>query len=379
MELHPNALCFGSELPASGAPCVVRLEGQGLTVTFAPESPAGWSEEIPFTALSVSVGGLDHDQLVLKWTGDRGERALYLKDADLIRSFRRSAPEQLQVPFEQAAELARLVRRRRRMVWGVVAGVVLVLSAGLWWGGDLLVTLAVKRIPPEWEQKLGESAYRDFLAHQELVKEGPAVSAVQEMTRRLVEQIPNNPYTFEVAVVKSNVVNAFALPGGYIIVFTGLMQQAASAEEVAGVLGHELSHVLQRHGLERIVKRLGLVVAASIVFGDQQGLVGLMKRFGVELMTLKFGREQETEADRTGLHLLYRAKIDPTGMVRFFERLSEREEGRMEWLSTHPMSHGRAERLKTELAAMPKMSPAPFTFEWAAVRESVGAPLSAEP
>jgi Zn-dependent protease with chaperone function len=379
MSSSPNALCFGHELPASGAPCLVRLGGQGLTVTFASESPVGWSEEVPFTVLSVSVGGLDHDQLVLKWTGDRGERALYLKDADLIRSFRRSAPEQLHVPFEQAAERARLVRRRRRMVWGVVAGAILVLSAGLWRGGDLLVALAVERIPPEWEQKLGESAYRDFLARQAILKEGPAVSAVQEMTRRLVEQIPNNPYKFEVTVVKSDVVNAFALPGGYIVVFTGLMKEAAGAEEVAGVLSHELNHVLQRHGLERIVKRIGLVAAASIVFGDQQGLAGLMKQFGVELMTLKFGREQETEADLTGLQLLYRAKIDPSGMISFFERLSEKDEGRMEWLSTHPMSHGRAERLKAELAAMPKLSPVPFTFEWAAVRVSLGVPPSAEP
>ncbi|MCS6897187.1 MAG: M48 family metallopeptidase [Nitrospira sp.] len=372
MTSHPNTLCFGRDLPATGAPCVLKIDAQGLTVSFDPDSPDGWVEEIPFAALAVSVGGLDHDQLVLTWTGGRGERALYLKDAELIRSFRRLAPERLHVPFEQAAERARRTRRGRRLVWSLAAGIVLALLAGLWWGSDLLIALAVERIPPEWERKLGESTYRDFLARQEIIKTGPAVSAVEEITRRLVEQIPNNPYQFEVTVVKSDLVNAFALPGGYIVVFTGLMKKAASAEEVAGVLGHELNHVLQRHGLERIVKRLGLVVAASIVFGDQQGLTGLMKQFGVELMTLKFGRAQETEADVTGLHLLYRAKIDPSGMVSFFERLSEKDEGRLEWLSTHPMSRGRAERLKTELASMPKLSPVPFSFEWSAVQAALG-------
>jgi predicted Zn-dependent protease len=89
-------------------------------------------------------------------------------------------------------------------------------------------------------------------------------------------------------------------------------------------------------------------------------------------LTLKFGREQETEADLTGLQLLYRAKIDPSGMISFFQRLSEKDAGRMEWLSTHPMSQGRAERLKAELAAMPKLAAVPFTFEWAKVRESLG-------
>ena len=192
------------------------------------------------------------------------------------------------------------------------------------------------------------------------------------MTHRLTAQIQNNPYKFEVTVVKSDVINAFALPGGYVVVFTGLMKKAVSGEEVAGVLSHELNHVLQRHGLERIVKSLGIMTVAAIVFGNQQGLIGMMKQLGVELFTLKFGREQETEADLTGLQLLQRAKIDPSGMITFFERLSEKDEGRMEWLSTHPMSAARAERLKAELAALPKKSPEPFTFDWKQVQVSLG-------
>lgn len=115
------------------------------------------------------------------------------------------------------------------------------------------------------------------------------MAAVTEMTHRLIDSIPQNPYTFEITVVKSDVVNAFALPGGYIVVFTGLMKKAESAEEVAGVLAHELNHVLQRHGLERIVKQLGFVAVVSIVLGNQQGLGGVMKQLSVELMTLKFG------------------------------------------------------------------------------------------
>jgi predicted Zn-dependent protease len=157
-----------------------------------------------------------------------------------------------------------------------------------------------------------------------------------------------------------------------VVVFTGLMKKAESGEEVAGVLSHELNHVLQRHGLERIVKNLGLMTVAAIIFGNHQGLVGMMKQLGVELFTLKFGREQETEADLTGLQLLQRAKIDPSGMIRFFERLSEKDEGRMEWLSTHPMSTARAERLKAELAVLPKKLPEPFRFDWKQVQASLG-------
>ena len=367
-----NALCFGNEFPASGAPCVVQVEGDGLTIIFESEGTEGAREAILFSALTVSAGGLDHDHLVVKWTHAQGERTLYLKHPDVIRAFRQAAPDHLNAPFEQAAERVRQVRHRHRVMWAAVGGSILALVLGLWFGADLLVEVAVSRIPVEWEQKLGESAYRDFLTHQEVMKEGPAVTALGEMTQRLTEQIPNNPYKFEVTVVKSDVVNAFALPGGHVVVFTGLMKKADSGEEVAGVMSHELNHVLQRHGLERIVKSLGLMTAVAIVLGDQQGLVGMMKQVGVELLTLKFGREQETEADVTGLQLLQRAKIDPSGMIKFFERLSEKDEGRMEWLSTHPMSTARAERLKAELAALPKKSQEPFTFDWKQVQASLG-------
>lgn len=377
MTSLPNALCFGDEFSATGLPCLVHVEGHGLTMTFLSDSDAGErrSESVPFAELTVSAGGLDHDQLVATWTGPTGQRTLYLKNPDVIRAFRQAAPDHLTIPLERAAEQVRQVRQRHRILWMVVGGTLLASVLGLWFGSDLLVELAVDRIPVEWERKLGQSAYHDFLARQEVMKDGPAVAAVTEMTHRLTDSIPENPYTFDITVVKSDVVNAFALPGGYIVVFTGLMKKAERPEEVAGVLAHELNHVLQRHGLERIVKQLGFVAVLSIVLGNPPGLGGVMKQLGVELMTLKFGRAQETEADLTGLQLLYRAKIDPSGMITFFQRLAEKDEGRVEWLSTHPMSSARADRLKAELADMTKQAPEPFTFEWTNVRASLRGPV----
>lgn len=379
MTLPPNALCFGDEFPANGMPCLVHVEAHGLTIAFSFATPERQSESVPFSDMGVSAGGLDHDQLVLDWVGAAGQRTLYLKNPDVIRAFRQAAPDYLTLPLERTAEQVRRARHRHRLTWSAVGGSLLAVVLGLWFGSDLLVELAVDRIPVEWERKLGESAYHDFLARQEVMKEGPAVAAVNEMTRRLINRISENPYTFEVTVVKSDVVNAFALPGGYVVVFTGLMKKAERPEEVAGVLAHELNHVLQRHGLERIVKQLGFVAVVSIVLGNPPGLGGVMKQLGVELMTLKFGRAQETEADLTGLELLYRAKIDPSGMIAFFQRLAENDEGRVEWLSTHPMSSARADRLKAQLAAMPKVIPEPFAFEWAKIRTSLGVPISIGP
>lgn len=360
----PNALCFGDDLPAAGAPCYLDISSVGLSIEF----PDLLNETVPFTALAVEAGGFDHDQLVVKWERDGVGRRVYLKDPALIVSFRRFAAPELMAHLERTAESVRRARQGRRTFLLVSAGSVLALVLTLWLGFDTLVRVAVNRIPVEWEQAIGESARREFLAGQTVVKEGPAVAAVQEVTKRLTDQILQNPYRFEVTVVRSDVVNAFALPGGYVVVFTGLLKKAESPEEVAGVLGHELNHVLLRHGLERIVKTLGLVAVVSILVGDQSGLIGLAKQLGIELVTLKFGRDQETQADLSGLRLLHRAKISPDGMIRFFERLSESDKLQVEMLSTHPMSGARAERLKAEAGSLPRQEPEPFTFEWKAVQ-----------
>ena len=371
MNATPNALCFGEGLPGAGVPCTVMLVAEGLRVSPMGESALA-EQVVTFADMAVEAGGLDHDQLVVSWGTGPSVWTLYVKDPALIVAFRRAAPPQLTAHLERAAEQVRRARHSHRLLWGSVLGVVFGLGLLLWFGTDLMVEWAVARIPIEWEQKLGETVYQDFLSKETVLKEGPAVSAVQEMTLRLTEKIPNNPYKFQISVVQSPVVNAFALPGGYVVVFTGLMTKAESGEEVAGVLSHELNHVLQRHGMERMVKMLGLSAVVGILLGDQQGLTGLAKQVGMELVTLKFGRAQETEADVTGIRLLSDARIAPDGMIRFFERLSEKDKERVEVFSTHPMSAARAALLKAELAALPKRTPEPFTFQWKTIQDSLG-------
>jgi beta-barrel assembly-enhancing protease len=371
--MTPNALCFGDEFPATGQPCHVEVSQIGLTVRFDPDASAPGQLSLPYSTVTVSAGGLDHDQLVVRWGLVPDAHTLYLKDPVVIRAIRSSAPPELTKSLDETAATVRRTRGRHRIVWALVLAVVIGAVATIWFSTDLLVQWAVDRIPTDWEQRLGQSAYRDFLRQQTVVKEGPSVAAVEEISRRLLEHIRDNPYTFEMSVVKNDVVNAFALPGGYVVVFTGLLEQAKSGEEVAGVLSHEFNHVLARHSLERIVRQLGVIAALSIIFGDQQGVAGVMKQVGTELLSLKFGRAQETEADVTGLRLLHQARIDPAGMITFFQRLSEQEEGRVEWLSTHPMSAARAERLKREAALLPSTLPEPFTFEWDSVQKSAAA------
>lgn len=369
MTSQANALCFGEGLPSTGMPCHVEAAPQGVRILTTDESRH--EEVAPYAGMAVAAGGLNHDHLVVSWGAGASARTLYLKDPALIVAFRRCAPSDLTAHLERTARQVRRSRRQHSTIWAVAIGFLVGLGLFLWFGSDLLVQWAVKRIPVEWEEKLGAVAYREALSGKVVVKGGAAVDAVQEMTRRLTATIVDSPYKFEMSLVSNDVVNAFALPGGRVVVFTGLLKKAESGEEVAGVLGHEISHVLERHGVERIVKQLGVVAVASILFGDQQGLVGLAQQLGVDLLTLRFSREQETEADLVGLHLLSDARIAPDGMIRFFERLSERDKDHVELFSTHPMSAIRAARLKAEIGLMPNRASEPFGFDWSKVQASI--------
>jgi predicted Zn-dependent protease len=171
--------------------------------------------------------------------------------------------------------------------------------------------------------------------------------------------------------VRSETINAFALPGGYVVVFTGLLKHAQGPDEVAGVLAHEVQHVVLRHGLERMVASLGLTAVVTILTGNEQGLVGLAKRLGLQLATLKFGRDQETAADVGGVRMLYRAHINPDAMVAFFLGLADRDPAQIELLSTHPMSAARAERLNAEIKALGPLEATAWPFDWSAARGSL--------
>lgn len=365
-QIH-NALCFGRDLPAAGLPCRLEVRPDELVVSVSESS----IETVPLDRLAVKSGGFDHDHLVLTWTANGDERQMYVKDAVVIASLKASTHSEVSRHIAQSIKGVNRTRRATTLGMCVVVASIIALLAGLWAGSDVLVQMAVHRIPVEWERILGESARQQVVIGQRVITEGPAVKAVENITMRLAGQLPDSPYRFEVLVVHSDTVNAMALPGGSVIVYTGLLKQADSPEEVAGVLAHELSHVVLRHGMESMVQSVGLMTIAMVVLGNQQGVIGSLERLGVQITTLKFSREKETAADLYGLHLLEEAQISPAGMIAFFERLAKNEGTPIALLSTHPMSTERAARLNKEASSLPMASPVPFDVDWTAVKASL--------
>jgi predicted Zn-dependent protease len=144
-------------------------------------------------------------------------------------------------------------------------------------------------------------------------------------------------------------VNAFAAPGGVVVVFSGLIRAAGSAEELAGVLAHEVAHAELRHTLRGVIKSIGLRALAATVTGDISGSV--FADAAARLTELRFSRDAEREADAEGLRRLVAARIDPSGMIRFYEKLSAGQRfSPPSILSTHPAGGERLDSLRREVS-----------------------------
>jgi predicted Zn-dependent protease len=201
-------------------------------------------------------------------------------------------------------------------------------------------------IEEEWQ--LGQQLSRE-VATQVRLNNDPAVNAyVQQMGDKIVRQAaaPFNQLPWQFHVVNDPNINAFAIPGGHVYVNTGLIQNADNAAELAGVMAHEISHVLARHSTEQISRQYGISVLASLVLGQNASqLSQLAAQIVAGGAMARFSREAEREADAIGIQAMSAAGYNPTGMATMFEELLEHRQSRPagveQFFSTHPLTEER--------------------------------------
>ncbi|MES2642980.1 MAG: M48 family metallopeptidase [Myxococcota bacterium] len=209
-------------------------------------------------------------------------------------------------------------------------------------------------VSDETERELGRQV------HQELEKQGvryvqdPVVTRyVEGIVTRLAKEVKREGAADDLKVFvidDPKTVNAFATPGGRLYVFTGLLLTAEDEAEVAGVLGHEIGHIVASHPSKRIALAMGFETLASLALGQDPGqlqeLAASLLGGGV---LAAHGRGEENEADELGLGYLHRAGFDPRGMVRFFKRIREASGDTpkaLVWLSSHPTTTSRIDNVR---------------------------------
>lgn len=360
----PTASYFDGE-SAARRTVALRFETGGVRIT-GPDSATFWRyDDIRYvtpdaTGLPVGFRSADDEQA--------GARLL-IDD--------RASAELLAAYCSDLADRAGGRRRRFRtttLISGGLIAVALLAVATIHYLPRVIAPL----IPVAWEKALGDRVVEDIAALFGRLKSGsgkicdaaPGRLVLDQLTARLMAQT-ETPYRLNVLVMDIAMVNALATPGGNIVVFAGLLKEARSPEEVAGVIAHEMGHVVARHPAQAVARDLGVSLIFNMLLGGFGG--GAAGTIGQTMLTSAYSRDAEREADAIGGKLLGDAGISTAGFIAFFERLAKQAgslEQAFSFISSHPPSAERAAASRATIK--PSTAPALTDKEWRALQAICG-------
>jgi beta-barrel assembly-enhancing protease len=217
-------------------------------------------------------------------------------------------------------------------------------------------------VTKEQQEQLGMQAVGEVYKQMPVLPDSsPMTQYVQRLGAKLARQIPQQyswPYQFHVIPQKE--INAFALPGGPIFVNVGTIQAADNEAELAGVIAHEMSHVYMQHSIKQMKKAQmtqGLAGILGAVLGRAGGVVGTLGQLGVGLgagvLSMKYSRSDEAQADAVGAIIMWKAGYDPRMLAQFFEKLASEGGSGPQFLSDHPNPGNRTQAINNEIAEWP--------------------------
>ena len=234
------------------------------------------------------------------------------------------------------------------LITGIICGLFLIcyLWVAPWLGRKVAASFS-----KETEISLGEQMYNSTISAYQVD------SAKTKLLNQFYQALHfQTGYPIQITVVKSPEVNAFAVPGGHIVVYDAILDNMKTPEELAALLGHEASHIAQRHTLNNIFSSLARQMFISLIIGNESGITSVLVSNASDLKELAYSRELETDADNNGMKLMYQNKVDTEGMVRLMDLLNQTSAGKgqaVNFLSTHPVFEKRVANVKEQLKQYP--------------------------
>ena len=286
------------------------------------------------------------EEVRLEHQSQSGEM-LVIKETHFLTALHELAPKQVRHFHDP--------RTRRRRVWLTLgAGVI---AVPLLWilyakGIPALAGPLTQIIPFSWEQDLGHALLSEVAPAHTHCTDSHIQEKVDALLHALIAQIGVTPHNFHVTIVDQPIMNAVALPGGNIIIYRGLLEKTESPEELAGVLAHEIQHILQRHSMRLLVQNMTMGFIIGALTGDVSGIMAFVLEGAHMLQSLSYSRTAEEEADQKGMELLVETGIDPKGMLSFFRYMQNQRDNSpndhlWQYLSTHPLPQDRIAKLTT--------------------------------
>jgi beta-barrel assembly-enhancing protease len=351
---------FSEQIEGGRAGADVELSSTGISAM----TTDGRHFNISYSECQVQIGGFS-GRMVFCRNRDRS-LTIFCEHKEFAHALSEASLGLLESQLEQQLKQRRRERGASRGLGVAILMAIVVLVVGGYFVVRIAAQAAVQALPIRVDQEIGEHAFAGMDLGGPEVRDAEVVHAMQAIVDRMAPEAALDGLEFEVHVVESAEVNAFALPGGTVVVYTGLIEQANHPGEIAGVLGHEMAHATLRHGLERISQSLGMAAAVNFLLGDASGIM----MAGAELFQLasinSYSREQEAAADAEGVRMMYEAGIDPMAITDFFATLHKEHgdlPGVVSWISTHPQHEARIEAVKEQVAALPRKEYRPLEID----------------
>jgi predicted Zn-dependent protease len=335
--------------------------GFGMDVLWFRTDDEGF--ELPVDGLVIESGGAS-DRLIFFKHPNQPKAVVHTADRRVLDH------PMLMQNAGLARQRARVRSQRhlaRTVLFGVIAALIGVLAL-LFGFRHEVVKLAARAIPAEWEVSAGDAIFKQIAASERLITDPEILADLEKLTGPLVAAIKDARYPLKFHIIENATMNAFAMPGGHVVLHTGLLLAAETPEEVAGVLAHEIAHVTQRHGVRGVLSSAGMFIILQTLLGDVTGLAAVLTDNSSFLLSRRFSRDFEREADDHGWDYLLAANIRPDGMIRFFQRLHEMEKrlnkqleeivpveagGALQLASTHPATAERIQALQMKWTKLP--------------------------
>lgn len=251
--------------------------------------------------------------------------------------------------YKRADIHTRLLRLGFSKITAIAIGLFLLIAIAYIYILPTIAEKATTLLPDSFDNKIGELFMDSFVGDRKI--DSTKTSYLQAFAAELDLK---NKKPLHFTVVKSKQVNAFALPNGQIVVYSAIIDKMKNAEELAALLGHEASHVNQRHSTKMLCRNLAGYMIISLLFNDVNDIMAVMAENFHQLHTLSYSRKFEQEADELGLKILMDNHINPNGMIRLFEELEKENEFQLpEILSTHPLTKERKIHMQQIISKSP--------------------------
>lgn len=277
-----------------------------------------------------------------------------------------------------ARSLVRVGARREVVLVGGLLAMAAATAAFVFWGVPAASGPLARATPIGFEKRMGANFDAQLGAVFRTCQGADGQAAVAALGDRIAAQT-DTPFDIRVRAVNAPLINAFALPGGTVLLTDDLIRELESPDELSAVIAHEVTHIEQRHVMQSVWRNLGIGMVLDLVVGGGSGAGQQAVILAGQATQLSYGRDAEVEADRRGQALLHSLGLSSEGMAVFFERLAKLEgqttqsvDEASEFLSTHPDT---ARRVKLAREAQRPGRPSLTDQEWAAVKATCEAPV----